>query len=191
MEANRRFGFISRLFGARGPAPVPASRAGAAQTSSPAAGLTPTELEQAYRNLLMENLVLVESNRRLHERLARQDAGLEDSPATRQLLQAQRNALAERSHRLRELEYENKQLTRNYKKLSEQHQRLLGQGGGDRDEVARLRRELERCKAELAETRTALHEKSSDLLQLTDRYYQLEARIKPKLPTTQAANGHF
>jgi predicted nucleic acid-binding Zn-ribbon protein len=190
MEANRRFGFISRLFGARGPAPVPASRSDAAQPSNPAAGLTPTELEQAYRNLLMENLVLVESNRRLHERLARQEGGLEDSPATRQLLQTQRNALAERSHRLRELEYENKQLTRNYKKLSEQHQRLLGQGGG-RDEVARLRRELEGCKAELAEARTALHEKSSDLLQLTDRYYQLEARLKPKLPTTQAANSHF
>jgi dynactin complex subunit len=191
MEANRRFGFLSRLFESRRASPDSARPADAAPTSGATGGLSPSELEQAYRNLLMENMVLVESNRRLHERLARQDAGLEDSPATRQLLQAQRNALAERSHRLRELEYENKQLTRNYNKLSEQHQRLLGQGAGDRDEVARLRRELEVRKTELAQTRTALQEKSSALLKLTDRYYQLEARVKPSLPATQAANGDF
>ncbi len=191
MQGNRRFGFIGRLLGARRAAPHLAGRIGPAQVPTATAGLSPSELEQAYRNLLMENLVLVESNQRLHDRLARQDAGLEDSPATRQLLQAQRNALAERSHRLRELEYENKQLARKYRKLSEQHQLLLGQGAGGHDEAARLRRELDDCKAELADARAALREKSGALLQLTDRYYQLEARLKMRLPTTQAANGDF
>ena len=191
MQDNRRFGLIGRLFGARNPAPAPSEPAQPAHAASVTAGLSPSELEQAYRNLLMENMVLIESNQRLHDRLARQDAGLGDSPATRQLLQAQRDTLAERSHRLRELEYENKQLARKHRKLSDQQRLLQEQVAGGRHEAARLRRELESCKAELADTRAALRPKSSALLQLTDRYHQLEARLKLRVPTAPAANGDF
>lgn len=191
MEGNRRFGFIARLLGARSARAVAVQRSDARQVEHATAGMTPTELEQAYRHLMMENLVLVESNRRLHDRLARQDAGLEDSPATRQLLQAQRNALAERSHRLRELEYENKQLERKHRKLSEQHTLLQEQGAADRHDIARLRRELDHCKRELMEAKAALREKSAAVLQLTERNHQLEASRHLRLPTSSAANGDF
>ena len=149
--------------------------------------LSGAELEQAYRNLMMENLVLSESNQRLHERLARREEGLEESPAARELIRAQRNALAERSHRMRELEYENKQLQRERKKWIEENERLLGrlqQLEGADQRGAEYRREL-------AEVKAALRAKTNELLTMTDRYYQLEARLTISVPTTSAANGDF
>ena len=89
--------------------------------------LSGSSLEQAYRDLLLENQVLVESNQRLHERLARTESGLEESPAAKQLIRSQRNALADRSHKLRELAYEVKRLQRDKKKLVEENRRMSDQ----------------------------------------------------------------
>lgn len=191
MQANRRFGFIRRLLRARSLAPDPASRADTAHTANTAIRLTPSELEQAYRNLLLENLTLVESNQRLQERLRRQDADAEDSPATSQSIQALRNELAERSNRLRQLEYDNKRLERVHKRLAEHHQRLLVERASRQVEVERLRSELELRGQELADTKAMLRDKAAKVLQLTDRCFQLEARLQDRLAARQAANSDF
>jgi len=153
--------------------------------------MTPSELEQAYRNLMMENIVLTDSNERLHQRLARLERGLEESPAAKQLIRAQRNALAERSHRLRQLEYQNKQLQREQKRIRDENRRL-------RERLERLapgqqeqRYDYETCLQELAEARAALRRKDHEMLDLTDRYYRLQADRSPVLPSTPAANGEF
>ena len=149
--------------------------------------LSGAELEQAYRNLMMENLVLSESNQRLHERLARREEGLEESPAARELIRAQRNALAERSHRMRELEYENKQLQRERKKLVEENERLIGR----LQQLERAEQRGAEYRRELTEVKAALRAKTNELLMMTDRYYQLEAKLTISVPTTSAANGDF
>lgn len=144
-------------------------------------------LEQAYRDLLVENQMLLESNKRLHERLARRDIGSEDSPATRELVRAQREALAERSHRLREIEYENKCLQRKQKKLYEENQRLAKHV----EDIRPLLRREELSRLELENAKAELREKSGELAKLTDKYYQLQARTKPQPPPSSAANGSY
>ena len=155
------------------------------------AKLTGSALEQAYRDLLLQNEVLAESNLRLHERLARRDSGAEESPAARELIRAQRNALAERSHRLRELEYENKKLKRQQKKFYEENKRLSASLSRHMQDIQPLLRREELSRIELVQAQQKLREKTSALAQLTDRYYQLEARSKPQPPPSSAANGDY
>lgn len=162
-----------------------------ASTMPAEARLTGATLEQAYRDLLLENQVLAESNQRLHERLARRDSGLEESPAAKELIRAQRNALAERSRRLRELEYENKGLQREQKKLVEENRKLAASLARHMQDIQPLLRKDESSRRELADTKAALREKINELHRLTDKYYQLEARSKPQPPPSTAANSRF
>ena len=144
-------------------------------------------LENAYRDLLMQNQILSESNARLQQQLADQAGGVAESPAAKQLIRAQRDALVERSRRLREVEYELKQIQRLKDKLVEENRRLQRQLSDFRPV---LRRE-EQNRRELAETKAALREKTNELLCLTDKYFQLEARLKPASPPGSVANGRF
>jgi septal ring factor EnvC (AmiA/AmiB activator) len=155
--------------------------------------MTGASLEQAYRDLLLENQVLAESNQRLHERLGQQQDGNQDSAATRELVRAQRDALAERSHRLREVEYENKQLKRKQRKLLEDNQRLSATVAKHMEQLQPLLQRDENNRRELADVRMTLRQKENELAALTDKYYQLEARTKVKLqpPTSSAANSDF
>ena len=152
---------------------------------------TGSDLEQAYRDLLLQNQVLAESNMRLHDRLARRDSGLEESPAARELIRAQRNALAERSHRLRETEYENKELKRKQKKLYEENRRLAASLAKHMEDIQPLLRREELSRRELEQAKQLLREKTGELLKLTDKYYQLQARSTPQPPPSSAANGDF
>ncbi len=153
--------------------------------------LTGAALEQAYRELLLENQVLVESNLRLHERLSRRDSGVEDSPATRELVRAQRNALTDRSHQLREARYENDQLRRKQQKLYEENRRLSASLAKHMEDIQPLLRREELSRRELADAQEKLRQKKGELATLTDRYYQLEARSKPQPPPSSAANSDF
>jgi len=199
MKNNRRFSMIKRFVqGKSRPTvhqPEALSPLGAAitQTSreSTAVKLTGTALEQAYRDLMLENQVLAESNQRLHERLMRQEEGLEDSPATRQLVRAQRNALAERSHRLRELEYENQTLKRDQKKLVDENRKLAASLARHMQDIQPLLHQEEVSRQKLVEAKAALRSKTNELLKLTDKYYQLEAKTSPRPPPSSAANSRF
>jgi len=155
------------------------------------ARLTGAALEQAYRDLLLENQVLAESNERLHERLARRESGLEESPAARELISAQRKAIAERSGRLRQVEYENAQLKREQNRLFEENRRLSASLARHMRDIQPLLRKGELSRRELEDTKAALREKTNELLRLTDKYYQLEARSKPLPPPSSAANGNY
>jgi len=182
MKRNNRFSFL----GLRG------HRSGAPDQAGPAVGgLKGAELEQAYRQLLLENQVLLESNQRLHERIARQEGGLEESPAARQLIRTQRNALAERSHKLRELAYEFKHLQREQAKLIKENRHLSASLARQVEQVTSLSDELKTLRSALTEARQELRSKKNELAMLTDRYYQLEAQAAPGLRTGSAANGEF
>ena len=122
MKANRRFSLMDRFISGKSTASSSGGGASSAideQLAAAGTTLKGTELEQAYRALILENHVLAETNERLHERLTRIEAGLEESPAAKQLIRAQRNALAERSHRLREAHYENLKLKREKKEADQ------------------------------------------------------------------------
>mgnify|MGYP000246471607 CR=1 FL=1 len=95
MKDRRRMSLIHRFFARRSEAvqALPEDAAGRE--------LKGDALEQAYRDLILENQLLVDSNQRLHQRIAQIEAGLSESPAAKQLIRAQRNALAERSRELR------------------------------------------------------------------------------------------
>ena len=149
--------------------------------------LTGSALEKAYRDLLLEYQVLAESNERLHAKLARRDAGVDESPATIELMRAQRNALVERSHRLRELEYENKNLQRQHKKLVAENRRLNDELAHRTHDVRPVLRREAKCLRDLEQARAELQEKNNDLLRLTDKYYQLESRLKPNTSRNSAA----
>lgn len=143
--------------------------------------MTESELEQAYRALLLENQMLAESNKNLQDRLAMRERGFEESPAAKELISAQRNALVERSRRLRELEYENKQLQRDHKKLTEETQRLNTMVRQlKQSQPSESSRQMTLLRRQLTEAQAALREKNNELLKLTDKYYQLEARSKLK-----------
>jgi len=162
-----------------------------AQPEGADARLTGVALEQAYRELLLENQVLAESNERLHERLARREKGLEESPAARELIGLQRKAIAERSRRLRELEYENKQLKREQNRLFEENRRLSASLSRHMRDIQPLLQKEALSRRELADAKAALREKTNELLRLTDKYYQLEARSRPQPPPSSAANGNY
>jgi myosin heavy subunit len=199
MQGNRRFSLIDRLTGRSRSASfrkddVPVERTAVVKRGQevPAqTGLKGAELEQAYRDLMLENQMLVESNAHLHERLARVEAGLEESPAAKQLIRAQRNALAERSHRLREVQYENLNLKREQKKLFNENQRLAASLARHMRDIQPLLNQEQLSRRELEGAKAALRKKSDQLATLTDKYYQLEARSKPQPPPGSAANGRF
>ncbi len=181
MKRNQGFSLLQRLVMGKGPVAMPGN--------PPSGGLSGSALEQAYRELLLETQVLAESNERLHERLAQRERGLEESPAARELIRAQRHALAERSHRLRELEYENKRLTREQNRLVEENRRLAASLARHMQDIQPLLRQEELSRRELADAKAALREKTNELLRLTDKYYQLEARGRPQPPPSSAANS--
>jgi len=184
MKRNDRFSFL-RLGGSR-------RAAGAeADAGRVARGLKGADLEQAYRELLLENQVLVESNQRLHERIARQESGLEESPAARRLIRTQRHALAERSHKLREVAYEFQLLQREHAKLSKENARLARALTQHSDKHQSLSDDLRSLRAALDESRSELRAKKNELARLTDRYYQLEAQQELGLRPGTAANGEF
>ena len=161
-----------------------------AQASRPTADTKPlagAALEEAYRDLLVQNQILSESNARLQGQLAEQARGVAESPAAKQLIRAQRDALVERSRRLREVEYELKQMQLLKDKLVEENRRQQRQLNDFRPV---LRRE-EQHRRELAAAKAALREKTNEFLCLQDKYFQLEARLKPASPTGSVANGHF
>ena len=196
MTEDRRFSLIkrfvagkSRSFG-REPEEARAPVAGKVVAAT-GSGLTGSALENAYRELMLENHVLAESNERLQERLARQESGLAESPAARQLIRAQRNALAERSHKLRELEYENQKLKRDQKKLIEENRKLAASLASHMQEIQPLLHQEEVSRRELAEAKMALRAKTNELLKLTDKYYQLKAKTTSVPPPSSAANGRF
>ena len=154
-------------------------------------GLKGTALEQAYRELMLENQLLLESNEHLHERISRIEAGLEESPAAKQLIRAQRNALAERSHRLREVQYENINLKREQKKLVKENQKLAASLARRMQDVQPLLNREQLSRRELEEAKAALRKKSDELAKLTHKYYQLEARSKPRRRSGSAVNSRF
>lgn len=195
MKDGPRFDWFRRRAssgsGAGGSGSAGSAKASGSPVSADEPRLTGTELEHAYRELLVQNMVLAESNERLQERLLRLQQGVEESPAARQLIQEQRDALVERSHRLRELEYQNQQLIRERKRLRDANHRLasaLERQGRDLDP---LRRQSENWRRELADTKASLREKANELQAVTERCRQLEALLPNALPKVSAANGEF
>ena len=186
MKRDSRFSFLG--FPTR---PAGASDQVVANATTGIGRLKGAELEQAYRQLLLENQVLLESNERLHERIARQERGLEESPAARQLIRTQRDALAERSHKLREVAYAHKRLQRDHAKLIKESRRLSASLARQVEQNSSLSRELKTLRKALAEATEELGLKKKQLAKLTDRYYQLEAKGGPRLNTGTAANGEF
>jgi chromosome segregation ATPase len=146
------------------------------------------ELEQAYRELLLENQVLLESNHRLHERLARAEGGLSESPAAKQLIRMQRDALADRSRQLREAQYANHALRRRYRKLQEETRRLAEALSRRSRDVPGLKDQVAASQNEANELRQQLAKAKGELAMLTDRYYQLQARIDPALSADRVVN---
>lgn len=200
MKGNRRFSLMDRFVMGKSQSSSPAPSesppetavAGGMQKAAWAGGgLKRAELEQAYRDLMLENQVLAESNERLHERLARMEAGLEESPAAKQLIRAQRNALAERSHRLREVQYENLGLKREQKRLVEENRKLSVSLSRHMQDIQPILNQEKVNQRELEEAKASLREKTNELAKLTHKYYQLEARSKPQPPPSSAANGRF
>lgn len=153
--------------------------------------MTGIALEQAYRDLLLENQVLVESNRRLHERLARAESGLTESPAAKQLIRTQRNALADRSHQLREAEYANQELRRRFAKLQDETRRLAEANARRATTAPRLKSELAASQKQTDVLREELGKAKRELALLTDRYYQLQARIDPAVSADRVINADF
>jgi len=160
---------------------------------TPADAATPTDsgLEHAYRELLLENQVLTESNRRLHDRLARAESGLVDTPASRQLIRAQRDALTDRSHKLREMLYANKTLQREQQKLQDNNRRLGEKLARQTAAVRPLEQQLEASQAEVVTLKQQLAEQRRELAMLTDRYYQLQARMDPALSADRVVKVDF
>ena len=144
-------------------------------------------MEEAYRALLLEHQLLQETNQRLHEHIARQESGLEESPAAKELIRAQRNALADRSHQLRQLEYETKQLQREKKKLLANNNQLSAKLAKRTEEIRALSQRQDADGLVLAETKMALREAKNELAKLADKYYQLEAKLH-RPPAGSAAN---
>lgn len=130
-------------------------------------------LEEAYRELLVEHQVVTETNTRLHQRIAEQAEGLEDSPAAKRLISAQRKALVERSRVQRELGYENKRLQLEHRRLVEELQDLRTRIGHQVGELQKLREQLAAQRTELSETKALLRGKSDELDALTLKYHQL------------------
>lgn len=128
-------------------------------------------LEEAYRELLVEHQVVAETNARLHQRLAEQADGMEDSPAAKRLISSQRKALAERSRVQRELGYENKRLQLEQRRLVEELQSLRTRISHQVGELQKLREQIAAQRTELTETKALLRAKSDELDALTTKYH--------------------
>ena len=185
MKGRRRMSLIHRFF-ARRSEPVQALPEDAAGQE-----LKGAALEQAYRDLILENQLLVDSNQRLHQRIAQIEAGLSESPAAKQLIRAQRNALAERSSQLREVRYENLNLKREQKRMHAENRKLAASLARHMQDIQPLLHKEELSRRELEEAKAALREKSNELAKLTDKYYQLEARSIARPPPSSAANSRY
>ena len=185
MKDRQRMSLIHRFF-ARRSEPAQALPGDAAGRE-----LKGAALEQAYRDLILENQLLLESNQRLHQRVAQIEAGLSESPAAKQLIRAQRNALAERSSELREVQYENINLKREQKRMREENRKLAASLARHMQDIQPLLNKEESDRRELEEAKTALREKSNELAKLTDKYYRLEARSVPRPPPSSAANSRY
>ena len=185
MKDRRRMSLIHRFFARRSEAvqALPEDAAGRE--------LKGDALEQAYRDLILENQLLVDSNQRLHQRIAQIEAGLSESPAAKQLIRAQRNALAERSRELREVQYENLKLKREQKRMHAENRKLAASLARHMQDIQPLLRREELSRLELVQAQEKLREKTSALAKLTDKYYQLEARSKPQPPPSTAANSDY
>lgn len=153
-----------------------ASDVGAEEPFKLSSGLTKPRtrqsLEQAYRELLVEHQVLAETNTRLHTRLSEQADGLEESPAARRLIEAQRKALAERSRVQRELGYDNKRLQLEHTKLNAEIQDLRSRLSHQVGETQRLREQLAAHRTELAELKALLRSKNHELALLAESLEQ-------------------
>jgi chromosome segregation ATPase len=136
------------------------------------------ELEQAYRELLLENQMLRETNDQLGMALEQQDSLERYLQQTENLIIAQRNALAERARRMRETEFENKGLLRAQRKLKEQESELQARLQRQVKEARVLRERLKASTGTLELARDELRAKEAELAKLTDRYYQLEAALE-------------
>ncbi len=191
MRSQRRFSWFQRITQRKAqPLAGDVAEPEGAQSGTEQLGLTGSALEQAYRDLLLENQVLAEANQRLHDRQVNHADEANAPPAAKQLIQAQRNALAERSRRMRELEYENTQLKREQKGLLDENRKLSSSLAQHMQEIQPLLRKEELARGQLVEAKAALRAKSNELARLTDKYYQLEARTRPQPPPT-AANSDF
>lgn len=154
------------------------------------APLKGADLEQAYRDLLVEAQMLRQHNLELGVTLERQSLEQSDAQAADQLIRAQRNALAERSRRMREAEFENKKLLRAQKKLQAEYQQIHAQLERQVRQVQVLQQRYHACSNDLRETRAELETKKGELAAMTDRYYQLESAIeKFSVPHGSVANG--
>lgn len=149
------------------------------------------ELEKAYRELLLENQMLRETNDQLGMALEQQDSLERYLQQAENLILAQRNALAERARRMRETEFENKSLLRAQRRLKEQEAEIQTRLQRQVQEARTLRERLKSTTGVLEQARAALQAKEAELAKLTDRYYQLEAAVeKFGIPhESSAANG--
>jgi chromosome segregation ATPase len=170
---------------------LPERRSILAQRSAvPEAPLKGADLEQAYRELLVEVQMLRQHNVELGVALERQSLEQNNAAATDQLIRAQRSALAERSHRMREAEFETKRLARAQKKIEADYQLLRVQLERHVKQVQLLQQRYHACSNELRDTRAELASKQGELEAMTDRYYQLESAIeKFSVPHGSVANG--
>ncbi len=137
-----------------------------------------SRLEQAYRDLLLENQVLAESNQRLYERLSRHEVGIEESPIAGELMRVQRDALVERSRHMRELAYQTKNFEREKQRLLANNSRLAAALAQREAQIRKLHQRQETDALALTEAKLALREARNELAKITDRYYQLEARMQ-------------
>lgn len=153
--------------------------------------LAGSDLERAYRQLLLDHQVLIESNQRLLDRVERAEKGQGESPAARQLIRAQRDALADRSRQLRESQYVNKSLQRENDRLTEVNRSLEEQLARASAETAPLAEELDATRRELEVLREELVDKRRELALLTDRYYQLQSKLDPALSADRVINAEF
>jgi chromosome segregation ATPase len=139
-----------------------------------AAELTEQALEQAYRNLLVENLVLQETNDRLGAELAQGSDARDKAFTDQRLIVAQRNALAERGRRMRQVEYELKQIKRRCKRLLDEKARLEAGLAEQQNLIAALREKQRLYTRELDEAKVALSVKASEFRMLRDKYQTLQ-----------------
>ena len=153
--------------------------------------LVGSKLEQAYRDLLLENQVLTESNRRLHDRLVHAENGLVDTPASRQLIRAQRNALIDRSRELREQQYANKTLQREHQQLKDSNRRMAEKLAKQAAAAEAMKRQLASSLAEAESLKQELTQSRRKEAMLTDRYYQLQARLDPALSADRVVKVDF
>ena len=70
--------------------------------------------------------------------------------------------------------------------------RLAGELKRALRDVEPLRRQVDTYRRELGDAKAELRDKNNELLKITDRYYQMEARNRPQQPPpSAAANGDF